>query len=139
MYGLDAQHELKRPVELARQPAHNNVHRTRKRGPQEKYMPAIDLVSEHRRLKELTQRNLLQLIESEFTLAFTMTDLAETEAEAGSWAHAQLLVRKVRQAIEAVRQNSQLVEQQKGDLLQQLSDLEPRLRSIEERVPRKSK
>jgi hypothetical protein len=96
-----------------------------------------DLQSEHKRLRELTRRNLLQLIESEFTLAHTMTDLAETELELRDQEHARVLLRKVRDALEAVRQrlaSADVSDTQRNEIIRQFGELEPRLEAIREQL-----
>ena len=100
-------------------------------------MMRSDLESEHKRLKELTRRNLIQLIESEFTLAHTMTDLAETELELRDPEHARALLKKVRIAIESVRKrliSAEVPEAQRNEIMRQFGELDPRLRAINEQL-----
>ena len=100
-------------------------------------MPRNYLSSEHHRLRDLTRRNLMQLVESEFTLAHTMTDLAETEALIGNGEHARVLLGKVRQAIAAAQEclaNVNLSEEEKSEIIHQFGGLEPRLQVVGEQI-----
>lgn len=96
-----------------------------------------DLKGEHQRLKAQTLRSLLQLMESEFTLADTMTDLAETELEMGNLQHGRGLLDKVIHAIMAARKRlaeADLSEAEKAKVAQPFAELEPRLDGIRKRL-----
>lgn len=85
---------------------------------------------EHRRLQELTHRNLMELIDSELSLADTMSDLAETEAELGDDSHARTLLGKVSEAMDCVRRHMgdhQVTGEEKRDIEARLRDLTRRL------------
>jgi hypothetical protein len=91
------------------------------------------LRAEHIRLKQMTQRNLMQLIDSEFTLAHTMADLAETEAELRNPEHARVLVGKIKHAILSARErleDTELAQKKKDEVLRQLVELEKRTDSL---------
>jgi len=92
---------------------------------------------EHRRLQELTHRNLMALIDSELSLALTMSELAETEAEVGDEPHAKALLGKVKQ--DAVRQHiadNVISDGDKREIESRLQELGERLEAAKEQVMR---
>jgi hypothetical protein len=85
---------------------------------------------EHKRLRQLTHRNLMQLIDSELKRAITMAELAETEAELGDEIHARGLLDKVEQAIDTVRHHMS----DDGISEDEERDINNRLRKLGERL-----
>lgn len=92
-----------------------------------------DVISEHARLKRLTKQNLFRLIETEFTLAFTLADLAETEVQLGNLERARRLLSKAGSAIDSNRRHlasAQLSDAEKAEIRRQLEEIEPRLAEV---------
>lgn len=97
------------------------------------------LSSEYNRLKEFTRRNLLQFVKAEFTVAHTVTDLAETEARLDNPEHARALLEKARRAIAAVRERlaaSDMSEKEKSEIIGQFAHLKPRLLAVQRQTER---
>jgi hypothetical protein len=93
--------------------------------------------SEYLRLQELTHRNLLRLIDSELSLALTMSELAETESQLGDEAHAQVLLGKVAQAVESVRHHvsdDRISEGEEREVEDRLRGLNERLEIVRQRI-----
>lgn len=100
-------------------------------------MTAEEYRHEHKRLKELTHRNLMSLIESELNLAGTMSDLAQTEVSLGDEPHARALLTKVREALDSVRQHmndNRLSDDEKSEVEDRLQELSGKLDAAKREV-----
>lgn len=92
---------------------------------------------DYQRLQELTHSNLMRLIDSELSLALTMSELAETEAELGDEAHAKGLLEKVQRALDAVRQHvgdHQLSENENREIEARVQELTKVLHAAKQEV-----
>lgn len=92
---------------------------------------------EQKRLRQLTHRNLMQLIDAELKVAITMAELAETEAELGDESHARGLLDKVEQAIDTVRHHVSddgISDDEERDINHRLSKLGERLKLAKHHV-----
>jgi hypothetical protein len=100
-------------------------------------MTAEEHRREHSRLRELTHRNLMRLIDSELSLALTMSELAETEAEMGEESHAKELLGKVKEAIETVclhTSGSHISEEEQREIEDRVQELTKRLNAARQEV-----
>ena len=92
---------------------------------------------EHRRLQELTRRNLMGLIDSELSLAVTMSDLAETETALGDEPHARVLLAKVKEAMDSVQQHvtdDRVSDDEHREIEGRLRELRSRLEALHQQV-----
>lgn len=100
-------------------------------------MTAAEHKQEHRRLQKLTHRNLIRLIDSELSLARTMSQLAETESELGHRTHAKTLLAKAKEAVDTVRRhmgNDELSDEETRSIQQRLQELMKRQDAAKSRV-----
>ena len=92
---------------------------------------------EHKRLQDLTHRNLMNLMDSELSLALTMSELAQTEAGLGDDAHAKILLTKVREALDTVRRHmtdNRVSDDEKAEIEERLQELTERLDTAKQDV-----
>ncbi len=86
-----------------------------------------------RRLDGVLKRNRALFLESEFSLAFTFCDLAETEYKVGNRQHAERLVKRATEAAAKAGEyleNSGFPEKQVEEMRGQLEQLRERLREL---------
>ncbi len=79
----------------------------------------------------------MRLIDTELSLALTMSDLAETEAKLGDEPHARILLTKVTEAIDSVHQHmadSSLSNDENRKIEDRLQEAAKRLDAVKEEV-----
>lgn len=85
---------------------------------------------EYKRLQDQTRQNLVRLMDSEMSLAITMSELAETEAGMGDKPHAKVLLQKVEEAMDTVHRHmadNQLSEDESSEIQLRVQKIQHRL------------
>ncbi len=97
--------------------------------------PKNDPGRDLQRLEGVTKRNREQFIESEFSLAFTFCDLAETEYKLGNREHADNLVMRASEAANKATEylsDRDLPPQQVAEMRRQLDQLRKKLDHLQQ-------